>query len=73
MQQQQRQVRVIKRGQAKTAESIVTTSGGSGSEVNLERDVRSVVTGWVREQRRRSEAAWRQHAAVLAEVGFQRG
>jgi len=60
---QQRQVRVSKRAQAKVAESV-PTSGVNGS-VNLERDMRAVVSGWMREQRWRSEEAWRQQLSML--------
>ena len=70
--QQQRAVRVIKRGQRKAAGSMTVNDGGRVG-VNLERDVRAVVSGWVREQRRSAEESWRQHASLLAAVGFQRG
>ncbi|MDQ3585346.1 MAG: hypothetical protein M3407_06190 [Acidobacteriota bacterium] len=70
--QQQRAVRVIKRGHTRAAESMAVNDGDKRG-VNLERSVRAVVSGWVREQQQRSQESWRQHAALLAGVGFQRG
>jgi hypothetical protein len=51
----------------------MAVNDGDKRGVNLERSVRAVVSGWVREQQQRSQESWRQHAALLAGVGFQRG
>lgn len=66
---QHRPVRVIKRDRKGLTESPSEASGGGRAEPS-ERELKTVVSGWVREHRQRSEEFRRTFARVLAEAGF---
>ncbi|MGH9942298.1 MAG: hypothetical protein ACRD9R_08070 [Pyrinomonadaceae bacterium] len=70
--QQNKSVRVIKRNQT-PAPKIDYANEGVRKEVVAERKVRAVISGWVSESKRRSEQLWRDNAAILASLGYQRG
>lgn len=67
---QSKPVRVIKkRDQHSRSESaVVAGTGKSGTD--LERNVKTAIAGWVREHRQRAEELRRDHAALLAGLGF---
>jgi hypothetical protein len=62
-----KRVRVVKRGQ-----SVREVESESGTHVSdAGREVRQVVSDWVREHRRRSEELRRNYATLLGEMGFK--
>lgn len=66
---QKYQVRVIKRGERETvrqAEPVVSTSPAEPSE----RELKTVLSGWVQEHRQRTEEYRRSFAGLLRQVGF---
>jgi hypothetical protein len=67
---QNRSVRVIKKGQKAEAESVAKAAAGGVSAATSERELKSVVSGWVREHRQRSEEYRRSFADLLKETGF---
>ena len=70
---QKYQVRVIKRGQresAESAESVVAAPESSERAEPSERELKTVMSGWVREHRQRTEEYRRSFAGLLRQVGF---
>ena len=67
--QQNRAIRIIKRGQKANQESVAPAASASATEPS-ERELKSVVSGWVREHRQRSEEYRRSFADLLKESGF---
>ena len=65
-----RQIRIIKHTQQQNAEvsSVGLAAGGSQPS---ERELKSVVTGWVHEHRQRSEDYRRTITDLLKQSGFQ--
>jgi hypothetical protein len=70
-----KRVRVIKRGQSVREvepESEAGARPGHGAHVSdAGREVRQVVSDWVREHRRRSEEFRRNYSTLLGEMGFK--
>lgn len=62
-----RPVRIIKRGERGPAESAAEASAAPPSN---EREVKTVVSGWVNEHRRRADEFRRNYADLLKGVGF---
>jgi hypothetical protein len=62
-----RPVRIIKRDQRGPA---APAAEPAASPVNPERDVKTVVSGWVSEHRRRTDEFRRNYADLLKGVGF---
>ena len=70
MQQQlKKTVRIIKRGQRAGGEGAATPADKSGTQ-SSERELRAVVSGWVREHRQRAEEGRRAAAFMLKAAGF---
>jgi hemerythrin len=67
--QQNRPVRVIKRDQSARTEESVKVVTEEGTEAS-ERKLKTVVSGWVREHRQRSEEYRRMFASLLKETGL---
>ena len=71
-----RPVRVIKRERAGGASGVVAVaevgaqSGGPGANQPSERELRTVVAGWISEHRQRSEEYRRAITDLLKESGF---
>lgn len=66
---QKHQVRVIKRGERESvrqAEPVVSTVRTEPSE----RELKTVMSGWVREHKQRTEEYRRSFAGLLRQVGF---
>lgn len=66
---QKHQVRIIKRGERESArqvEPVVSTLSAEPSE----RELKTVMSGWVREHRQRTEEYRRSFAGLLRKVGF---
>ena len=68
---QTRQVRVIKHGQRERVESPSEPSAVAGNAESSERELKTVVAGWVREHRQRSEEYRRAFADLLKQSGFR--
>lgn len=68
--QQNRQVRVIKRDERARAEST-TKATDEGDMKSSERELKAVVSGWVREHRQRSEEYRRAFANMLKESSLR--
>ena len=68
--QQNRAIRIIKRGQKAKVESVTQVAAVQSAEPT-ERELKSVVSGWVREHRQRSEEYRRSFADLLKESGFR--
>jgi hypothetical protein len=68
--QQNRAIRIIKRGQKANVESVTQAAAVQSAEPT-ERELKSVVSGWVREHRQRSEEYRRSFADLLKESGFR--
>jgi hypothetical protein len=68
--QQNRAIRIIKRGQKANQETVAPAASASTAEPT-ERELKSVVSGWVNEHRRRSEEYRRSFADLLRESGFR--
>jgi len=66
------QVRVIKRGQRESAESVAAAATPERAEPAepSERELKTVMSGWVREHRQRTEEYRRSFAGLLRQVGF---
>ena len=69
MTQSIRQVRVIKRDQRSCADSRAGAEVAGGTK-SSEREMKTVVSGWVSEHRQRSEEFRRAFAGLLREAGF---
>ena len=69
---QKYQVRVIKRGQRESAESVMAAATPESAEPAepSERELKTVMSGWVREHRQRTEEYRRSFAGLLRQVGF---
>ncbi len=68
---QKYQVRVIKRGQRESAESVVAAAAERAERAEpSERELKTVMSGWVREHRQRTEEYRRSFAGLLRQVGF---
>jgi hypothetical protein len=67
--QQNRPVRVIKRDERRRAETTPNAPSESSAE-NQERRLKTVVSGWVREHKQRSEEYQRMFTSMLRETGF---
>ncbi len=65
-----RTIRIIKRGQRARAEGAAQTPPAAGPATPSEREVRTVVSAWVREHQQRTEEFRRTFAATLRESGF---
>jgi len=65
-----KRVRIIKGGRAAR---VAEAAGGEASAKTAEsgREVRAVVSDWVRDHRRRSDEFRRNYSALLGEVGFK--
>jgi predicted component of type VI protein secretion system len=68
--QQNRAVRVVKRDERMRAETNVKDAREDGVE-NQERKLKTVVSGWIREHKERSEEYQRMFATMLRETGFR--
>ncbi|MDT7605405.1 MAG: hypothetical protein QOF61_3402 [Acidobacteriota bacterium] len=68
--EQNRQVRVVKRDQQGRAGNPAQALGGTVG-APTEREVKAVITGWVREHRERSEEQRHMLAAVFGGVRLQ--
>jgi hypothetical protein len=69
-QKQDRTVRVIKRGLKANTEMPAESVCPSGQEPS-ERELKTVVSSWVREHRQHSEEFRRTFTSLLREVGFR--
>ncbi|MBA2731284.1 MAG: hypothetical protein H0U54_00165 [Acidobacteria bacterium] len=69
--QQNRAIRIIKQGQKAQVESVTKAVSEVGAVEPSERELKSVVSGWVREHRQRSEEYRRSFADLLKESGFR--
>lgn len=67
--EQPKRVRIIKGGRA--AQATGAASVAAAPEVAPGREVREVVSDWVRDHRRRSEEFRRNYSTLLGEVGFK--
>jgi hypothetical protein len=67
---QNRAIRIIKRGQKANVEKVAEVVGAVSTEPS-ERELKSVVSGWVSEHRQRSEEYRRAFADLLRESGFR--
>lgn len=66
---QKYQVRVIKRGEREQAKPIELAESVEQAEPS-ERELKTVMSGWVREHRQRTEEYRRSFAGLLRQVGF---
>ena len=69
--EQTKRIRVIKGGRAAREVEAVPEAGSVKSAAAAVREVRDVVSDWVRDHRRRSEEFRRNYSALLGEVGFK--
>ena len=68
---QKYQVRIIKRGQRESTESVVAAAAERAESAEpSERELKTVMSGWVREHRQRTEEYRRSFAGLLRQVGF---
>lgn len=67
---EKRSIRIIKR-ETRAAADTAPESPQDERPAPTEREVKTVVSGWVREHARRSEEFRRTFADLLREVGFQ--
>lgn len=69
---QKYQVRIIKRGQRESTESVAAAAAAERAESAepSERELKTVMSGWVREHRQRTEEYRRSFAGLLRQVGF---
>ncbi|HEX8145889.1 MAG TPA: hypothetical protein VF591_01705 [Pyrinomonadaceae bacterium] len=68
---QAKQIRVIKGGRAAREAEAAQEAGSVKSAAAAVREVKEVVSDWVRDHRQRSEEFRRNYAALLGEVGFK--
>jgi len=68
---QAKQVRVIKGGRAARETQAAQEVVGVKSAAAALREVKDVVSDWVRDHRQRSEEFRRNYATLLGEVGFK--
>jgi hypothetical protein len=69
--QQSRAIRIIKQGQKAQIESVTKVVSEAATGEPSERELKSVVSSWVREHRQRSEEYRRSFADLLKESGFR--
>jgi len=69
--QQNRAIRIIKQAQKVQVESSTKAVSEGDAVETSERELKSVVSGWVREHRQRSEEYRRSFADLLKESGFR--
>ena len=66
-----KRIRIIKGGRA----ALVAEAAGGAAETTVtaesSREVKAVVSDWVRDHRRRSDEFRRNYSALLGEVGFK--
>lgn len=67
--EQAKRVRIIKGG--RTAQAVEAARVTADSPAAQGREVKEVVSDWVRDHRRRSEEFRRNYSALLGEVGFK--
>lgn len=67
---QNRVVRIVKRGQKANTETVAQAAVAVNAEPS-ERELKSVVSGWIHEHRQRSEEYRRTFADLLRESGFR--
>ena len=68
---QKYQVRIIKRGQRESTESVAAAAAERAESAEpSERELKTVMSGWVREHRQRTEEYRRSFAGLLRQVGF---
>ena len=67
---QNRAIRIVKRGQQANVEHVAQAASAVNAEPS-ERELKSVVSGWIREHRQRSEEYRRSFADLLKESGFR--
>ena len=68
---QAKQIRVIKGGRAAREAQAVQEAPGVKSAAAAVREVKEVVSDWVRDHRQRSEEFRRNYSTLLGEVGFK--
>lgn len=68
---QAKQIRVIKGGRAARETQAVQESAGVKTAAAAVREVKEVVSDWVRDHRQRSEEFRRNYSALLGEMGFK--
>jgi hypothetical protein len=69
---QTKRIRVIKGGRAaREAEATSATPAGVKSAAAAVREVRDVVSDWVRDHRQRSDEFRRNYSTLLGEMGFK--
>jgi DNA-binding ferritin-like protein len=68
---QAKQIRVIKGGRAAREAQDVQEAPGVKSAAAAVREVRDVVSDWVRDHRQRSDEFRRNYSTLLGEVGFK--
>lgn len=70
--EQTKRIRVIKGGRAaREAQAQVQEAAGVKSAAAAVREVKEVVSDWVRDHRQRSEEFRRNYSALLGEMGFK--
>ena len=69
--QQNRPVRVVKRGEKARGDENITKTTDEHSAKSSERELKAVVSGWVREHRQRSEQYRRAVSEMLRESGMR--
>ena len=68
---QAKQIRIIKGGRAARQTQAAQEAAGIKSAAEAVREVRDVVSDWVRDHRQRSEEFRRNYSTLLGEVGFK--
>lgn len=68
--QQHRPVRIVKQGQKAVSENVARAAGETSAQPS-ERELKSVVSGWIHEHRQRSEQYRQAFAEMLKESGFR--
>lgn len=66
---QKHQVRIIKRGEKESARPVEPAASTERAEPS-ERELKTVMSGWVQEHRQRTEEYRRSFAGLLRQVGF---
>ena len=69
---QAKQIRVIKGGRAAREVEAAPQTAGVKSAAAAVREVRDVVSDWVRDHRQRSDEFRRNYSTLLGEMGFKR-
>jgi hypothetical protein len=67
---QNRTIRIVKQGQKANVENVAKTASELHTEPS-ERELKSVISGWVSEHRQRSEEYRRAFSDLLRESGFR--